>query len=510
MESADIIIIGSGIACTLTLTEVFNRLENNPTGNKVSITIIEKHHEFWLGIPYGSRSSLNALTITSIYDFFTDEHQRNLFINWFDQNKHEVLTSYRENAGKTAEQWMQRNSCAIENRNWKNVYMPRYIYGKYQLSKFYNALNSAETRGWVNINLLNAEVIDIQPEKYSYKVSYKINGTSTQTIIGNKVVIATGSAPVKDITLPTENNAVTVINDMYEPGATENIKKLASALTNTNNKAERNVLVVGSNASSIELLYLLAGLPDVTNLINKLVVISKSGLLPHHIIENAQDESSPINLNQLESDGNYTIESLIDAAKKDITNAVKNGVVMPYIDKIITLTIKLLQPLDENAKKEFIGIYGMQLSNIFRRSGADYKAGAGLLLELEKLSLLKGSFDNISISNKGGELLYTTTDSQQKLTYPEKFKVVINCTGANNLHQSSSKLIYSLVHNGIAKVNLSGKGFLVNENFEAAPNLYIIGPLLGGNKNARIHFWHLENASRIMYLAPYLAECLIP
>jgi len=50
----------------------------------------------------------------------------------------------------------------------------------------------------------------------------------------------------------------------------------------------------------------------------------------------------------------------------------------------------------------------------------------------------------------------------------------------------------------------------VNEYFEAAPNLYVIGPLLGGNKNERIHFWHLENASRIMYLAPYLAECLVP
>jgi hypothetical protein len=36
-----------------------------------------------------------------------------------------------------------------------------------------------------------------------------------------------------------------------------------------------------------------------------------------------------------------------------------------------------------------------------------------------------------------------------------------------------------------------------------------MGPLLGGNKNNRIHFWHLENASRIMYLAPFLADCLL-
>ena len=85
MEAADIVIIGSGIACTSTLIEVFKRLINNdsPAAKKLQITVIEKHEEFWLGIPYGSRSSLNALTITSISDFFTDEKERTFFLEWF-------------------------------------------------------------------------------------------------------------------------------------------------------------------------------------------------------------------------------------------------------------------------------------------------------------------------------------------------------------------------------------------------------------------------------------------
>ncbi|MHB8209508.1 FAD/NAD(P)-binding protein [Mucilaginibacter sp.] len=509
MKPADLVIIGSGIACTSTLIEVFNRLIEKPVDNKFSITIIEKNREFWLGVPYGSRSSVNALTITSIYDFFTNKHERSLFFNWFNQNKTELLDFYQHNGGATAEQWMQKNADTIKKEDWKNVYLPRHICGKYQQQKFDTVLRIVEGKGLAGLTLINADVTDVKPGNNGYIVSYELTDKTNLSLTAAKVVIATGSAPVRNIDLPVESDTV-VINDLYEPGAEENIQKLAAALSSTKNYDERNMLVIGSNACSIEFLYLLAGLPHLTGLINKLVVISKSGLLPYHIINDSTSEHLTDNLDQLKKEGNYTIEKLVEAAKKDIGIAVKDGVIVPYIDKIIGFTFELLQPLDEAAKKAFIGIYGMQLSNLFRRSGTDYKTGSGLLHELEKLVLLKGSFDKIQFNHNGGELHYTSTDSQQKLTYPEKFKVIVNCTGSDDLSQSSSKLIYNLVHNGIAAVNLSRKGFLVNEYFEAASNLYVIGPLLGGNKNERIHFWHLENASRIMYLAPYLAECLVP
>src|ERR1700760_4479133 len=101
METADLVIIGSGIACTSTLVEVFKRLIDKPIGHQFSITVIEKNQEFWRGVPYGSRSSVNALTITSIYDFFTDDRERGQFLSWFDQNKTELLDQYLNNGGET-------------------------------------------------------------------------------------------------------------------------------------------------------------------------------------------------------------------------------------------------------------------------------------------------------------------------------------------------------------------------------------------------------------------------
>lgn len=506
MQKVDIAIAGSGIACTATLIEVFRKLISDG-GPKISITVFEKSDEFWYGIPYGSRSSVNALTITSVYDFFTAEKEREQFFEWFKQNKQGLLDHYLTNGGLTAKQWLERNGEALHNEDFKSVYLPRYWCGRYTQSKFDSLLVKVEERGLVQLDLITAEVIDVLPNEGSFKVSYEMPDNSVSTLEAAKVLIATGSAPVKDVSLPERNGTVTLINNLYEPRADENVKKITDALKSAKNPEDRNVLMIGSNASSIEFMYLLAGLPELTDMINKLVVVSRSGLFPYHIVDKTLDIYPTPNLDKLKEAGNYDIKALIAAAMDDLKIAVKNGVIIPYIDRLIGYTIELLQPLDEQAKKEFLGIYGMQLSNQFRRSGKDYKGGETFLLETQKLTMLKGGFDNIDAD---GTLHYTNIDTQQQETYADKFKIAINCTGANDLDQSSSRLIYNLVHNGIAKVNLSGKGFYVNEHFEAAPNLYVMGPLLGGNKNERIHFWHLENASRIMYLAPYLAEELAP
>lgn len=509
MQKVDIAIAGSGIACTATLIEVFRKLIKGAPGPKISITVFEKAHEFWYGIPYGSRSSVNALTITSVHDFFTADNEREQFFAWFKQNKEGLLAHFTANGGLTAKQWLQRNAEAFHNNDLKGMYVPRYWCGRFTQSKFDSLLAAVEERGLVQLETIRAEVIDVSPKGDAYEVSYELPDGTVSKLGAAKVVIATGSAPVKDVVLPKGDQSVVLINDLYSPSAEENIKKIKKALDATPNAAERNVLMIGTNASSIEFMYLLSGLPELVGKINKLVAVSRSGLYPYHIVNKTLDNYPTENLDAIKAKGIYDVKELVAAAMADLKVATKGGVIIPYIDKLIGFTMELLQALDEDSKKQFIGIYGMQLSNQFRRSGGDYKGGEAYLLEMAKLSMLKGGFDSIEAVGNGGRLHYTATDTQKQEVNPDTFKVVINCTGANDLGQSSSRVIYNLVHNGIAGVNLSGKGFLVNERFEAAPNLYVMGPLLGGNKNERIHFWHLENASRIMYLAPYLAAELV-
>ena len=69
MSLVDIAFIGSGAASTTTLIELMERLLERKAGPELTITVIDKYPEFGKGIPYGSRSSVNSLTITPIVDF---------------------------------------------------------------------------------------------------------------------------------------------------------------------------------------------------------------------------------------------------------------------------------------------------------------------------------------------------------------------------------------------------------------------------------------------------------
>ncbi len=214
-------------------------------------------------------------------------------------------------------------------------------------------------------------------------------------------------------------------------------------------------------------------------------------------------------LDKVGASGNYNIKVLSDAAAADVRLALQDGAHMDYIATIIGKTLQLMEVLGEDAKKEFYAIHAIRLRNMFRRAGSEYKSVAQSFLDMGKVTMLKGGFSGVECSDKGATLLYTDTANGTKQAYPLLFSAIINCTGSGDLNESSSRLLYNLTNSGMCKMNLSRKGFVANEKFEAGPNFYIMGPLLGGNVNKLIHFWQLENVIRLTYLAPYLVDELV-
>lgn len=508
MHISDIAIIGSGVAATTTLIEIFYKLIADPfIGKKIEITVIEKHSEFWKGIPYGSRSSVSSLTISSIPDFLPVDKERALFLTWLKKNKSRWVRYYRKNGGVAAEKWLDKNVHLIEKGEWQKIYLPRFVFGIYLQEKMLNLLRIVEERGLAKLTLIQAEAVDIMVEDPQYRVELEYSDGKTSSVVAKRVVLAIGSAPIKR-KVERQNRNYTYINDLYEPSLDDNLEKLKCSLSDKSNIEDRNVLIIGSNASSIELLYLLNHRPDIMDLINKIVTISRSGKMPRCISTKSLSKYPCKNLDQIKERGHYDIHSLIEAAKIDIQVAVQDEVIVPFVDRIIEYTIELVQVLDEDSKKMFFGIYGPQLSRLIRRSGMAYVSSLECLVETKTLQLLKGRFLRIEPGCHGGTLNYVNPNNHVQ-SYPISFKAIINCSGSDNLEASSSRLIYNLVNKKICKINLSEKGFLVNDKFEAAPNLFIMGPLLGGNMNKVIHFWHLESVSRLQYLSPYLAEILI-
>ncbi len=509
MEVVDITLIGSGTAATVTLIEVLNKSLNSPKGSsKLNIAVIEKKGEYWKGIPYGSRSSINALTITSVYDFLY-EPERPVFFEWLKKNLHNWTSYYSKHGGLIAKRWLDKNLPLIEKNEWEAVYVPRFLFGNYLSEKLTGLLKSAEEKQFVKFKLVHAEAIDVKLTADGlHEVVVEYPDRSLSNIFTRKLVIATGSAPVRKMCEVADYNVV-YVNDIYEPSVNENIEKLISALSKTDIAEDRNVLFIGSNASSIELLYLIEGMPELRALINKVIIISTSGALPHPTSTEILADHPMPNLDKVKAAGNYNVETLVDAAASDIELAMQGGAKMDYVATIIGNTLKMLECLGEEAKKLFFAIYAIRLRDKFRRAGSEYRTAAQALIDLNEVAMLKGRFINVVPTEKGVLLNYKDTATSQLQTYPLNFKAIINCSGSDDLHESSSRLLYNIVNNQICQMNLSKKGIEVNEKFEAAPNLYIMGPLLGGNVNKLIHFWQLENASRLTYLAPYLAEELL-
>lgn len=556
MDRFDITILGSGIASTLTLIDVLDQLLNKtPATRPVTIAVIEKNPEFFKGIPYGARSSVNALTITCVHDFL-HETERPFFYSWLSATKDTWTAYYRQEGGLTAARWLERNLPLMEREEWETVYIPRFLFGNYLHEKLGRLQKAAGEKNLAEVRLIRGEAIEVKVAAAGgYEIIFEASGVVASAVVASsvasrKVVIATGSAPVRKMCDVPAGHAL-YINDMYEPSVAANIQALQTALSAAANAEDRNVLIIGSNASSIELLYLLEGMPAVREQINKMVILSGSGLLPYHISTEALDSHPIPHLDKVKAGGGYTIGTLTDAAALDIQLAVRDGANMEYIATIIGQTLQLMEVLGEEAKKAFYAIHAIRLRDMFRRSGPEYKNAAQLLLDLQQVTMLKGRFCGVREAGEGGpgadgdpakagvlaaggdsanagvlanagllaaggdpanagvlfEYLDAATGQQQ--TYPLSVKAVINCSGSDNLDQSSSRLLYNLVANNICQMNLSGKGFEVNDKFEAAPNLYVMGPLLGGNMNKRIHFWQLENASRLTSLAPYLAAELL-
>lgn len=507
--TADIGIIGSGAASTTALTQLLEKVlvQNDPL-KKLHIFVVDKHHEFWKGIPYGNRSSVNSLTITAISDFVPSGNEQTLFFSWLSLNCESLLAHYASMGGDNAQTWIAENKLKIAQKEWNKIYLPRFIWGIYMQERLLSLKEKAEANQLVQITLIQGEAIQVEEHTGYYTVLLEVAGQSNQSISVKKLVVAIGSGPVRNI-IPAPDNSYTYINDVYEPSITHSIDLLIRAAAD-NSDQPMNILVIGSNASSIELVYLLNNLPKLKSSIHKIVIVSRAGYLPYHIDDTHLESYTSSNLDKVKQDGDYTLEMLVEAAKRDLKTTMQLDIINTHhVDWVVSYALNLMQNLGDDAKKIFFAKHGMQFTRLIRRSGPEYKRSADELLQNNQVELLAGEFSSIVPSPKGGMLNYINTATGKSATHELAYKFVINCTGADDLDQSSSRLIQDLIKKNICEVNLSGKGFVVNDKFEAAKNLYMIGPLLGGNMNDRIHFWHLENVSRLICLAPYLADCLL-
>ncbi|MBS1640400.1 MAG: FAD/NAD(P)-binding protein [Bacteroidetes bacterium] len=494
-------IIGGGASASLTIINLVKKIKQQP--KPYTITVIEQSNEFWKGIAWGNKSSVNSLILTSVNEFLA-EPEKELFCNWVKKTLPEWSAYYKQNGGLLAEKWLEKNISLIQNNDWNNIYIPRFLFGNYLQQQLDKALQEAENNNIV-ISKIIGEAINIHTQKNnSYQVSVQKQNGEIVEIVSEKVVVAIGSAPQNKLFKNASDKALN-INNLFQYNVDESIQLLKNKLANHQLK---NILVVGTNATALELVYLLKKNKELNNLINKIVFLSTGGKFPLLTSKQQVTNFYTPHLSKIIEENKYTINCLVNAASKDLQLSATKHVQMDYVHYIIKTVKHLLLNLSWEDQEMFMAVHGNELSKIVRHAGEEYLTPLHNGITKNKFEILKGTFERIDAANNAAQLVYKNEEGILT-THNNYFSVVINCSGSANLQFTESALLQNLISKGLCKINLSNKGIHVNNCFEASANLYFFGPLLNGNYTSKIPYWQLESISRIIKLAPEFVNCLL-
>jgi len=504
----DIIFVGSGISCTYTLVHLLNHVSNSKkSGYKLKLLIIDKDKEFWTGIPYGNRAGKDSLIITPLKDFIPKADSA-FFISWL-KNFTGTLRNAEPGGGELLKMWLKKNARAIEKNNWENLYIPRYWFGLFIREHIHGLLAEAVKKDLIEYDLLNATVSDIRKKDSFYEV---ITGEPICYVTNRceKVVLSIGSPPEKlfnDIFNDLDiKQQPLFIRNIYDKGITAALKLIRSILTDRDNKP-KNVLIIGSNASSLELIYNLGN--DIMKEINELYIISSSGRFPGRIKKEVSDPVFiPENLTSLKNLNDFTAEQIFASFLNDLELARNRKIDTEdtYLP-VNSLVAELVNALNPFQQEKFVTTHGQEIGKFYRRAGDDYSDKVQKLQRQRKLKFIKGEF--IKVNNSGFQ--YKNSSEGTMVNFIQPIDIIISCSGSNNLAKgpSTSKLINNLINRKICQVNPSGRGFSVNAQFETDKNFYVMGPLLAGNVIGNHKIWHAESCIRIFNLTFDLANQLL-
>ncbi|XCF05113.1 peptidoglycan bridge formation glycyltransferase FemA/FemB family protein [Tamlana crocina] len=510
IKTSDITFIGSGISTSFSLLNFLSLLEEKTSIKKrIHITIIEKFSEFNTGIPYGKRSGFSTLLITSLRNFLP-EPELSLFINWLNINKDWLLEEMKAEGGTLTEKWIIDHAEAIENGEWEELFVPRRFFGCYINEKIKNKVNHLKDKA--EVNFLQGTAIDLVQKNDVYNISLK----SGEYVLSKKVVLSVGSLPTRKLYKDQniiKREGLMLVNTPYNPSVNKNLKKINSFLGKRPKDEITNVLIVGANASALEMLYKLNDNAENKSRPINYVFLSTLGRAPDAYIDYERKEAfKPVNLLSLESEKELTAKAIADAAFKDIdlSDSIQLGAAST-VEKISAAFGNLLSKLSEDELANFACNYGNQIGQKQRCAGVHYSDTIKWLKSLNRFEHIAGRFtDLIKIKNKPEyQLQFLNTHTQEEEIHPKNFHLVINCIGGKNLY---SKKLSPLIKNVLEKVycvpNASNIGFKVNKNLETQKNLHIMGPLLAGNVINNAPVWHVEHCGRIIWISKLLSKIL--
>jgi uncharacterized NAD(P)/FAD-binding protein YdhS len=507
--------IGAGISSAYTMLNYISVLGKEKPGEPVKIAIIEKTGEFWTGVPYGKKTGANPLLITSLKEFIAQEEERRHFAQWLSENKDWVFSSEIPIEGKMMKKWWADHQTEIQSGDWDDIFIPRRAFGLYLQHEVHSAMKNAEAIGLIQPTYYTAQVNSVSNVNGNYEIKIEEIGKAESVIQAEKAILAVGSPPNvgfwKDQEI-LENSGITYIQNVYEPSMDETLRKLKSAVAPSKSSGGRGVLIIGSNASTLDTLFTFCNEETTENRVDHFYIISPNASFPHRISRKHNPIAySPKFLLNLAREKEFFASDILKAVQNEVKEALEKGFnisdIFPEISKGM---INCLDLLSVEEQKRFVAKESIEIGKMQRRAGYEYLEVVEMLKSQGRITMLKGRFSRFcGFESENALFEYFSGREGHPEILKAPVQVVINCAGFQDLGTPPKGLIQNLIDEGICEANESKRGFVINENFESNPNFFVMGPLVAGNVNNRLRVWHAESCTRIITLSKQLAEVLV-
>jgi uncharacterized NAD(P)/FAD-binding protein YdhS len=507
----DLLFVGAGVSTSYTLLAVLDQLGRSELTRVVRIAVVERADDAYGGLPYGARSGDTSLIITSLKDFLPPE-ERDRFAAWLTTNKSWAFDRFVASGGTLSDKWRDTHRDAIANNHWDDLYLPRTVFGRYIADRVGAAVEAGEQAGWLQHTLVHDTVTALTPGGDGYVVR------GSASIIGHarRAVLAIGSTPNQGRLAGPDghaNIATCLIDEPYEPSVASTMDRIHRSLTDafdsSAHTAPARVLLVGGNASTLEMLYLLndSGHPGLRNA--EFFVLSPRGVLPERLVAANPDANfGPLALEALEPT-TCTAEEVYLAAIADVARGSSDGLtISDTLSPISRAVGGIVAKLSHAEQLSFAEVWGVEIGRFQRRAGTEYSDLVESLIGLRRLHLVAGHFASVVTSDGGRATFeYNTADGVQR--FPMPMDVMINCSGFSPVdRQRSATLLDQLLADGVCATTRGGRGIAVNDDMEANRDLFVMGPMLAGNVTARGAIWHMEHCGRVSTFGAVLGETI--
>jgi uncharacterized NAD(P)/FAD-binding protein YdhS len=504
----DLVFIGGGLSSSLTLVFILEQLgrliERERTDSRfpcLHFAMIDRNGDFGTGLPYGHLAHPMFLLNETV-------HTMDIcgFSDWLVLNRNRWLEMLQKSTSNAVESWLRTNYSTLSKASedpayYRGLHLPRSVFGLFMRETLCTAVDRAERTSKVEIDQMTAESVSLTRVPDG---TLRIGLERAGDVACRRVLLGLGSLPSRPA--PHLDDIPGYIHNLYGQGLSALLEcgKLLSGRA-----SPRRCIIIGSNAAAMEAIYSIHANRKFSDSLDEILVVSPGASFPDGKPSQRQPPFEAIQTQQLVLNRKrFTADDLFAALLEDAQEARRSGYTsLDFSGASDGHFRAAFNQLSTDERHRFVESFGEGFTALNRHTPPEYASTAELLKNSGKLHLKSGQ---VTAIERCGDDLLVIVDRRDGEQVAIKAAVVINCRGSETLSMTSDPFLYNIIkRTEIARINEAGSGIKVSANFEASPNIFVMGPLLSGHSSETDHIWNLESAPRIHALAQRLARVIV-